>query len=100
LAPADLVGDLQRGIDGFGRCLIAVAARLALAKHGLTLPMSAALVRARPEAAIARDARAGFLRAMRELGLLKVEPPKHKRLNSELRLNSDCGCMNGRHLCR
>jgi P27 family predicted phage terminase small subunit len=51
-------------------------AREALAKHGLTFKDDRDMVRARPEAAIMRDSRAGFLRCMRELGLLKIEPPE------------------------
>ena len=50
-------------------------ARIELAKHGLTYTDGKGMVRARPEAAIARDARTSFLRAVRELKL-DVEPPK------------------------
>src|SRR5215831_3728037 len=54
-------------------------AREALAKHGLTFTDDRGMVRARPEAAIMRDNRAGFLRGMRELGLLRVEPLERDR---------------------
>jgi len=47
--------------------------RCELAKHGLTFEDDKGMIRARPEAAIARDARTSFLRAMRELNL-KIEP--------------------------
>jgi phage terminase small subunit len=50
-------------------------ARAALAKHGLSYVDNRGMVRQRPEAAIMRDNRAGFLRCMRELGLLKIAPP-------------------------
>jgi P27 family predicted phage terminase small subunit len=49
-------------------------ARAQLAKHGLTFTDEKGMVRARPEAAIARDARTSFLRALRELKL-DVDPP-------------------------
>jgi len=45
-----------------------------LNKHGLTFTDAKGMVRARPEAAIARDARTSFLRALRELKL-DVDPP-------------------------
>jgi phage terminase small subunit len=49
-------------------------ARAELAKHGLTFSDAKGMVRARPEAAIARDARTSFLRAVRELKLDVPEP--------------------------
>src|SRR5258705_13310070 len=49
-------------------------ARTELTKHGLTFTDNKGMVRARPEAAIARDARTSFLRALRELRL-NVDPP-------------------------
>ena len=49
-------------------------ARAELAKNGLTFTDAKGMIRARPEAAIARDARTSFLRALRELKL-DVEPP-------------------------
>jgi P27 family predicted phage terminase small subunit len=45
-----------------------------LAKKGLTFTDAKGMIRARPEASIARDARTSFLRALRELKL-DVEPP-------------------------
>jgi phage terminase small subunit len=54
-------------------------ARGELAQHGLTFVDDKGMIRARPEAAIARDARTSFLRAVRELKL-NVEPPKPPRL--------------------
>ena len=53
-------------------------ARAELAKHGLTYTDDKGMIRPRPEAAIARDARTSFLRAVRELRL-DVEPPKPSR---------------------
>jgi phage terminase small subunit len=50
-------------------------AREILAKRGLTYEDDRGMIRARPEAAIMRDNRIGYLRAMRELGLDKAEPP-------------------------
>ena len=52
-------------------------ARAELAKHGLTYTDDKGMIRPRPEAAIARDARVGFLRAVRELKL-DVEPPNRR----------------------
>jgi len=49
-------------------------ARAELATNGLTFTDAKGMIRARPEAAIARDARTSFLRALRELKL-DVEPP-------------------------
>jgi P27 family predicted phage terminase small subunit len=49
-------------------------ARAELNKYGLTFTDDKGMVRARPEAAIARDARTSFLRALRELKL-DVDPP-------------------------
>lgn len=54
-------------------------ARAELAKHGLTYTDDKGMIRPRPEAAIARDARTSFLRAVRELKL-DVEPPKPPRV--------------------
>jgi phage terminase small subunit len=54
-------------------------ARAERAKHGLTFADDKGMIRARPEAAIARDARTSFLRAVRELKL-DVEPPKPPRV--------------------
>ena len=54
-------------------------ARAELAKYGLTFADDKGMIRARPEAAIARDARTSFLRAVRELKL-DVEPPKPPRV--------------------
>jgi phage terminase small subunit len=53
-------------------------ARAELAVHGLTYTDDKGMIRPRPEAAIARDARTSFLRAVRELKL-DVEPPKPPR---------------------
>jgi P27 family predicted phage terminase small subunit len=49
-------------------------ARAKLATNGLTFTDNKGMIRARPEAAIARDARTSFLRALRELRL-NVDPP-------------------------
>ncbi len=49
-------------------------ARQALAQHGLSYVDAKGMVRALPEAAIERDSRTAYLRAMRELDL-KIEPP-------------------------
>ena len=49
-------------------------ARAELTKRGLTFTDAKGMIRARPEAAIARDSRTSFLRALRELKL-DVEPP-------------------------
>jgi P27 family predicted phage terminase small subunit len=46
-----------------------VAAREAIAKHGLTFTDRFGAPRARPEVAIARDSSIGFARLVRELGL-------------------------------
>ena len=54
-------------------------ARASLAKHGLTYEDGKGMLRQRPEAAIVRDARVGFLRAVRDLKL-DVEPPKPPRI--------------------
>lgn len=54
-------------------------ARAELAVHGLTYTDDKGMIRPRPEAAIARDARTSFLRAVRELKL-DVEPPKPPRV--------------------
>jgi P27 family predicted phage terminase small subunit len=53
-------------------------ARMALAEHGLTFTDEKGMVRARPEAAIERDARTAFARLVRELDL-DVEPPSEER---------------------
>src|SRR5689334_16685248 len=53
-------------------------ARMALAEHGLTFTDEKGMVRARPEAAIERDARTAFARLLRELDL-DVEPPSEER---------------------
>ena len=50
-------------------------ARAELAKHGLTYTDDRGMIRPRPEAAIARDTRTSFLRAVRELKL-DIPPPK------------------------
>ena len=52
-------------------------ARAELAKHGLVYQDDKGMIRPRPEAAIARDARTAFLRALRELRL-DVEPPQQR----------------------
>jgi phage terminase small subunit len=51
-------------------------AREAISQHGLSYIDEKGMVRARPEVAIERDARTAFLRAVRELRLGEVEPPK------------------------
>jgi phage terminase small subunit len=51
-------------------------AREALGKHGLVYTDAKGMVRARPEAAIERDGRTAYLRAMRELALDHVDPPR------------------------
>jgi P27 family predicted phage terminase small subunit len=61
-----------------------------LNKHGLTFTDAKGMVRARPEAAIARDARTSFLRALRELRL-NVDPPlseEERTARNNLRGNS------------
>jgi hypothetical protein len=54
------------------------AARLALAEYGLSYTDSKFMVRARPEVAIERDARAAFMRGLQQLKL-DVAPPKPLR---------------------
>jgi phage terminase small subunit len=54
-------------------------ARRLLAKQGLTYVDAKDMIRARPECAIERDSRVAFIRAMRELGLEKSEPPDHNK---------------------
>jgi hypothetical protein len=49
-----------------------------LAEHGLSFEDDRGMIRARPEAAIARDSRAAFLRAVAQLKL-DVPPPKSNR---------------------
>jgi hypothetical protein len=70
------LGVLQIGAEAWDT---AQMARPSLAKYGLTFTDDRGMVRARPEAAIMRDNRSGFLRALRDLGLLKIEPPKSDR---------------------
>jgi phage terminase small subunit len=53
-------------------------ARRVLAQVGLSFVDSKGMIRARPEAAIARDSRAAFLRCLHELKL-DVEPPKPRQ---------------------
>jgi phage terminase small subunit len=50
-------------------------ARQTLSKHGLSFEDDRGMIRARPEVAIERDSAIRYLRAMRELGLDKPEPP-------------------------
>jgi hypothetical protein len=50
-------------------------AREALIEHGLSYPDAKAMLGARPEVAIERDAWAAYLRAMKELALGHVVPP-------------------------
>ena len=57
---------LQAAAEAWDRL---VEARTALAEHGLTYTDRFGAPRLRPEAAIERDARIGFVRVCRELGL-------------------------------
>src|SRR5215470_1511069 len=61
-----------------------------LKRHGLTFIDSKNMIRARPEAAIARDARTSFLRALRELRLNVEEPlsEEERTVRNNLRGNS------------
>ena len=54
------------------------AAREALAMHGLSYTDAKDMIRARPEVAIERDARAAFMRGLQQLKL-DVDPPKPRR---------------------
>jgi len=57
----------------------AEAARVALAKHGLTYEDRFGCPHPRPEVAIERDARTGFARLIRELDLDIASPPSAAR---------------------
>jgi phage terminase small subunit len=63
---------LQAGAEAWDRCQ---QAREALEQHGLSYTDGNGVVRARPEVAVERDSRAAFMRAVRALGLGKIEPP-------------------------
>jgi P27 family predicted phage terminase small subunit len=54
-------------------------ARQLLAKEGLTFVDSKGMIRAHPLCAVERDNRISYLRALRELGLDKAEPPDHNK---------------------
>ena len=61
--------------ESWDRC---EAARLALAKHGMTFDDRFGQPHARPEIGIERDARLAFVRCLRELGLDVTEPNENR----------------------
>lgn len=71
-APHDLRA-LQSACEAWDR---GQQAREALAVSGLTYVDGKGMIRARPEVAIERDSRTGFLRALRELRLEPPAPPQ------------------------
>ena len=62
--------------EAFDRC---AEAREILARDGLTIPTGDGGQKAHPAVAIERDARTGFMRALRELDLDTEAPPETRR---------------------
>jgi hypothetical protein len=61
-------------------------ARQAIERHGMSYTDDKGMIRSRPEVAIERDSRTGFMRAVRELDLgSDVEPPRPPALRSNRR---------------